>query len=498
MDLAGNVGPDSQTTLTQIVEAGVTDPVVRWNNAALAAIRLDASDPLEATRALAMMGQAIYDVANAADGTPSLFVRMPVPVGMSPEAAASAAAFEILEYTYPAQQASLSIELAAALSEIADGQAKSDGITFGQSIARAIIALRQDDGWDAFVDYRPQEFVGQWRETAPMYAPALKPQWEQVRTFAVASAGPFVPDGPPDLTSSIYSRDFQEVASLGRVDSTSRTADQTQIARFWADGPGTTTPPGHWNAIASEVTQSAGSSWGENARLFAELNTALGDAAIVAWKAKYNHEFWRPITAIQQADRDDNVRTTVDGSWSPLLVTPPFPEYVSGHSTFSGTAARILTETFGTSVAFTTTSPGLPNIERTFANFEDAAEEAGRSRIYGGIHFEFSNRDGQVAGRAIAEEVLSRFSSTDDLLPPTIVFNTPKPGHVSNSNPTIEGWVIDNLSGVRGLQAAIDGGAYAPVDLDSEGRFSFPTQFALTGSDDGPHVVHFARSIRPA
>jgi membrane-associated phospholipid phosphatase len=120
----------------------------------------------------------------------------------------------------------------------------------------------------------------------------------------------------------------------------------------------TYTPPGHWNAIAGQVAQSAGNSWGENARLFAELNAALGDAAIVAWDAKYTYEFWRPIIAIQQADLDGNEQTTADPNWSPLLITPPFPEYISGHSTFSAAAAKVLTHEFGSSVAFTITYAG--------------------------------------------------------------------------------------------------------------------------------------------
>ncbi len=188
---------------------------------------------------------------------------------------------------------------------------------------------------------------------------------------------------------------------------------------------------------------------------------------------------------------DENPQTIADENWSPLIISPPFPEYVSGHSTFSGAAAKILTDRFGTSFSFTVDSPGLPNIQRSYTSFDQAAEEAGRSRIYGGIHFEFSNRDGQLAGRAVAEEVLNRLSSTEDLLPPRMIFNSPRPNFVTNVNPQIVGRVIDNLSGVRELQAAIDGGSYLVVNTDSEGQFSLQTQLALNGSQDGVHVVHF-------
>ena len=491
VDLAGNIGPSSQTVLTRIVEAGITDPILRWNSAALEAIRLDASTPLVASRNLAMLSQATFDVVNAVDGNPSLVVGLSAPLGLSPEAAVSSAAYEILKNAYPSQQAALEQVLNAALAEIADGPSKLDGIAFGQLVARTIIALRSEDGWNTFAEYTPQETAGRWQETAPMYSPALLPQWKDMQPFGIANASTILSSRPPELFSSTYSTAFQEVALLGRANSSVRTADQTQIARFWADGAGTTTPPGHWNAIAGQVAQSFGSSWGENARLFAELNTALGDAAIVAWDAKYKHEFWRPITAIQQAELDNNTQTVADSDWSPLLISPPFPEYVSGHSTFSGAAAKILSAEFGESISFTTNSPGLPDVQRTFTSFEHAAQEAGRSRIYGGIHFEFSNQDGQLAGRAVADEILALFSKGNDLLPPKIVFESLKTGLLTNTNPTIRGWTLDNLSGVRALQASMDGRAYVVVNLDSNGRFSFQPQLALNGSNDGMHTVTF-------
>ena len=139
-----------------------------------------------------------------------------------------------------------------------------------------------------------------------------------------------------------------------------------------------------------------GNSLSENARLFAQLDLALADAAIADWDAKYLDNFWRPVTAIQQADTDGNPDTAPDTAWTSLLITPPFPEYVSGHSTFSAAAATVLTAHFGDNLSFDTTSIGLPGVTRAFTSFEAAAAEAGQSRIYGGIHFQFSNRDGQA------------------------------------------------------------------------------------------------------
>ena len=234
---------------------------------------------------------------------------------------------------------------------------------------------------------------------------------------------------------------------------------------------------------------------------------ALADAAILAWDAKYAYETWRPITAIQQAGTDGNDSTSADPAWQSLLITPPFPEYVSGHSTFSGAAAEILTALLGDNVAFTTSSFGLPGVQRSFTNFQQAAEEAGRSRIYGGIHFQFANEDGLNAGRELAQHVLERFAVETDALPPQIVFTQQPDDGVAGSTAVFEGWVIDNLSGVSALEVYVDDpedigfpeddeagsipGRRIVVPVDPLGRFHLPLDFAADGSEDGFHAVTF-------
>jgi hypothetical protein len=219
------------------------------------------------------------------------------------------------------------------------------------------------------------------------------------------------------------------------------------------------------------------------------LNVALADAAITAWDAKYAYDFWRPITAIQNADRDGNDQTTVSPDWQSYLITPPFPEYVSGHSMFSAAAAEILTNVFGDNTSFATTSFGLPGVTRSFTSFEQAAQEAGSSRIYGGIHFEFSNQDAQAAGRALAAHVLNVFAVSQDTLAPAILFQSPVQGLVTPTNITISGRVLDNVSGVASLQAQLDGSALANLNFDNQGNFSFTPVLALDGSADGQHVL---------
>jgi hypothetical protein len=213
--------------------------------------------------------------------------------------------------------------------------------------------------------------------------------------------------GPPALDSDAYEVAFAEVRALGRADSASRTAEQTEIALFWNDGPGTQSPPGHWNDVARVVAKHR-LGFIQRARLFALLNLGLADAAIVAWDTKFVHDYWRPVTAIRAADSDDNPATEPDVTWEPLLTTPPFPAYTSGHSTFSATAATILALVLGRDdVCFAVGSDGLPGVERRFSRLSEAAEEAGESRIFGGIHWQFDNQDGLRAGRELGTRVVA-------------------------------------------------------------------------------------------
>ena len=206
---------------------------------------------------------------------------------------------------------------------------------------------------------------------------------------------------------------------LGGFQSDLRTSEQTKIALFWADGGGTATPPGHWNSIALDVTLKKGTSLLETARTYALLNIAMADAGIASWDAKYHYDMWRPIDAIRQADQDGNPATSGVASWIPLLKTPPFPTYTSGHSTFSGAASAVLTSLFGDNVAFDSQSDGHLAAEqrpldpsqivtRHFTSFNQAAEEAGLSRIYGGIHFNFDNTAGLELGRKVGTAAIAR------------------------------------------------------------------------------------------
>lgn len=412
-DIAGNTS--TFTTIIKRVAQDNSDVVLDWNGILLNAIYEDKTTPPVASRNMAITQTAVFDAINSITGTyKNYHFTGTAPTIVSAEAAAASAAHQVLINLYPGQKSYFDNALTASLAEITDGTAEDNGVTFGRTVADDILTFRSGDGSSNTITYTPGTNPGQWQPTSPGFASALLPQWGQVTPFALTSGDQFRPDGTPALNSADYTTEFNQVKDLGSKNSTTRTAEQTQIARFWADGSGTFTPPGHWNQIAQNVTAEKGNSLVDNARVFALLNISLADAGIAAWDAKYTYNFWRPITAIQNADSDGNANTIADATWTPLLTTPPFPEYISGHSTFSGAAETILTGLLGNNVNFTTNSLGTPGIYRTFSNFTNAANEAGVSRIYGGIHFNSANVEGLATGRSVGNFVL------DNLLAPKL------------------------------------------------------------------------------
>jgi hypothetical protein len=209
------------------------------------------------------------------------------------------------------------------------------------------------------------------------------------------------------LTSDQYAADVNEVKEIGSKSSATRTADQTQIAVFW-----TGNAPAYWNRAATAISDQRHLTLSENARLLALLNVGMADAQIACWDAKYAYVFWRPINAIRLANTDDNPNTIEDPSWTPLIVTPNFPEYPSGHASVSNAAATVLVAYFGNNAAFTLTSEVLPGVIRSYNSFTQAAEEAFNARIYGGIHFRAACRDAQLQGIQIGGFVMANVAQS--------------------------------------------------------------------------------------
>ncbi|HKQ39598.1 MAG TPA: phosphatase PAP2 family protein [Verrucomicrobiae bacterium] len=387
------------------------DVITDWNTVMLNAIRNESTAPPLASRNLAIMHAAIHDAVNAI--TPAhkqYLVRVSAPGDSSAEAAAVGAAYKCLTELFPSQNATFDDALDQFLVNNPPSQNRDDGLMVGEMTALLILGWRSNDGASTSVPYIPSSEPGAWRRTPPFFRPPELPQWPYVVPFAMTSGAQFRPPGPPALDSERYAADVNQVKQLGAVNSTNRTGEQTLIARFWSDFSFTVTPPGHWNQIAQNIVTNRPSNLMDNARLFALLNIAMADAAICVWDAKYVYNLWRPVTAIQQADTDGNPATEADPDWIPLLNTPAFPEYVSGHSAFSAAAAAVLTLFYGAdNVGFTVGSDSVPGLTRTYNSLAACAEEIALSRIYGGIHFYSADVDGLEAGQHIGEYVVDGF-----------------------------------------------------------------------------------------
>jgi hypothetical protein len=381
------------------------DVVTSWNRTFVDALEATPTPPPVAHRSAAIVASSVFDAVNgvARQFTP-VHVAPAAPHGASRAAAAVAAAHESLIALFPSQQAMLDARYAGSLEELGSSPFVQRGLAWGTHVADEILAWRATDGFSAVLPaYVPSTLPGRWQPTPPTFGSPLFRQFAQMTPFALASPGQFALPGPPPLTSSRYARDLNEVEALGRVNSSVRTATETETAKFWQ----LDTPAGMWDRVADDLAEQTSWSLVREARVLALTNIALADSTIAVWNAKNAFDSWRPLTAIAQADHDGNPETSPDPSWAPLLTTPQFQEYPSAHSGISSAAAAMLASFFGDDAAFTVTSSGLPNVERSFSGFPAAVAQIADARIFAGFHFRFSCDDGAVLGNEIAEYIRS-------------------------------------------------------------------------------------------
>ena len=394
------------TVLATCPPAQASDAVSEWNQIALAATVTANQGPLPQIRSMAIVQVSVHDAVNAITGEYDTYLNIRHRRGnASADAAAIAAAHHALVNLFPPQAAALNTARAASLA--AHGVSESDpGIRFGEAIAAAVLRRRSNDGsaQAQFPYTAPGAGTpGVWVATSS--APALLPGWGSVTPWVIRKASHFRPDGPPALRSRRWARDYNEVKDLGSLTSATRTAEETEIARFWLASPSVI-----WNGIARQVVEARQLDLSSTARVFALLYLAAADASIVCWDAKYTFNFWRPLTAIQQGDADGNDRTTGDATWAPLFPTPPHPDYLSGHATNSSAMATILRRIFGDhqDETIVATSPTNPAFERRWESFSEGVEEVIDARIFSGIHYRSADEDGARAGREVAQHVMSR------------------------------------------------------------------------------------------
>jgi PAP2 superfamily len=395
------------TTAQRQVESG--QPVIDWNQILLSIVNTPGAQPanIQPTRNFAIVHAAIYDAVNAIDRTHQPYlVDVRAPRDASETAAADAAAHTALVGLYPAEQGMLDADYAAELGKVADGPAKDHGVKLGEQVATDLLAIRANDGSSLTAPpFVPGTGPGDFNPalTQPPNFPApVFTGWGQVTPFVLESASQFRPAPPPALTSDAYAAAINEVQSLGSATSTTRTEEQTEIGKFW-------NPPiqNFWNQIAEEVATAHHSDLATTARLFAALNLSFADSAIAFYDAKYTYHLWRPVTAIHLAGTDGNPSTVADPSWVPLAGnTPADPSYPGAHSTISAAGADVLASFFGDQQSFSVTSPALPGVTRSFDSFGAAANEAGLSRIYAGVHTRLDHVAGLTLGHDVASFVL--------------------------------------------------------------------------------------------
>lgn len=390
------------------------DPVATWNGLVLDAVRTTRASDSDAARSYAMVNAAMYDAVNgiaARHGGRHRAYLLRSPQGAPPQgdqqAAAVAAAHAVLTLLYPGNADRYDQQLASDLAKLGDGPRVTAGRSWGKSVGDYVFDARAADG-SRPVETRP---AGSGPGVFPLAWSGA--QYRGMVPFAVADAGRYVGSGPPALTSLDYAAAFAEVKVVGDA----RIDDPAKLAQFqyWSLPAGTDQPPGEWVKIALEV--STGRSLPDKARLLALLGVSLSDVSISTVRAKYVYRHWRPETAIQQADTDGNAYTDKDAGWKARAGSPGGnPEYVSGHSSFSGAGSAVLAGFFcADRIAFTHVTDSAPidpttgrPMQRNFASFSQAAQDAGRSRVVGGLHFEFSNQGGLTMGRDLAAEVLAK------------------------------------------------------------------------------------------
>jgi membrane-associated phospholipid phosphatase len=379
--------------------------VIDWNRELLSILRTAGAQPatVHPTRSFAILHAAIYDAVVSITGdAPAYLFTVRAPEHARPDAAAAQAGHDTLAALYPSMTPALDQLLATDLATIPLSDAKRDGIRVGHEAAERMLMLRANDGSSVTPPvFTPGSNPGNYQLTPPLFVQPVFTHWAKVTPFVLHEANQFRPEAPPSLKSVAYATALNEVKSLGQDVSTTRTPEQTLIAKFWAEPIWNT-----WNEIAEGAALAHGTDLLRTASLFANLNLAFADSAIAFYDAKYTYQLWRPVTAIREANTTGNPLTIADPTWTPLASTALDPSYPGAHSTISAAGALILSSFFGDDNSVVVTSDVLPGVVRTFDSYHDIAVEAGLSRIFAGQHTRIDHIAGLRLGRNVAELVL--------------------------------------------------------------------------------------------
>jgi hypothetical protein len=376
-------------------QAQTVETIIEWNQAALTTLGTPgaASPTVFFTRPMSILHVAIFDALNSFDRVYTPYVDfLNVPTGASREAAAAQAAHDTLVSMFPSRQQAFDTLLATQLSRIPAAAAES-GAHVGAGAARAILERRANDGWN-----RPQptyllpSLPGYWQPAPPQNAAATFGHYQDVTPFVIGSARQFLVEPPPALSSARYATDFNAVKLIGSATSTTRTADQTLVARLFAAVGTTTSIPAVWNNLTRDLVRAHGLNDLDAARLFALTNVTFHDALFVSFSGKFLYGLWRPVNAIREAARDGNADTEADPEWVSLIPTPPYPTYPGNYACLASALTRVYARVFGRDdlpFSVTWTEANGPGWTRPYSGFSQLGDEAAKSRVYGGIHFDF-------------------------------------------------------------------------------------------------------------
>jgi len=377
------------------------DAVLDWNEIGLNAVLAARQGPPEGARTMAMMHLAVFDAVNAIERRypPFCGATLDAPGGASPNAAAAAAARGVLVKLFPEQKEAIDRLYQASLRQLSAERGVEAGVAIGEQAAAQCLEMRAHDGVGAPVQYKPVTAAG-------VYVPTTLPvsyDWREVKPWVLKNPAQFRPEPPPALTSAAWTHDYLEIKDYGARTGSKRSAEQTDIARFWA-AVGVPT----WNPIVRALASAPNRPIAQNARLFALVNIAATDAFVAVFDAKYAFNLWRPITAIRNGDLAGNDATVPDRAWLPLIDTPMHPEYPCAHCITSAAVGAVLESEFGTGkvAPAAVISPTAPGVTRRFERISDYVEEVSNARVWGGVHYRTSTEVGRRMGREIGRLVV--------------------------------------------------------------------------------------------
>jgi hypothetical protein len=361
-----------------------------------------------AMRMLAIVHTAVYEAANTVTKRyPAGALKLDAAPGASLDAAVAAANRVTLLKLLPSVQPAIDSAYQVALAKVADGPSKAAGIVVGEQAAAAVLAAAAEDRANAAEAYRPHTTPGAY---VPTVVPAI-PQWGQRKPWVLASPAQFRPGPPPALNSELWARDYNEIKAIGSKNSSSRSAEQTEIARFWDYSA-----PPIYHAVVRSVASQPGRDPTRNARLFMAATQASDDALIAIMDAKYHYNFWRPVTAIRNGDADGNDATERDASWTPFIDTPMHPEYPCAHCVLSSAVGTVLQAEVGSGPmpVLSTSSPTAKGATRSWTSTTDFMQEVALARIYDGVHYRNSTVVGSAIGKQVGELVVVKIMKQAD------------------------------------------------------------------------------------